>query len=201
MSLLLTGALVIRAVGGRTQLDECRDPGALKRLDLVPGTRKMFQRSYQLTSRRRQWTLGTSGGRDYNDPLIEVQMVRDFELFSLWLHPTQELSMIGNFVPDDERLTWIETSAGSLPVHLEYKYSGSRLKLVAYAYVYGLEPVENPFAAAMLDSFRAVVGGTRPLTLLLVSGSIYHGRMPVLQASSLKWLSAAFERYREVCVP
>ena len=126
-------------------------------------------------------------------------MVRDFELFSLWLHPTQPF--VGKFVPDTERLVWLDTGAGKLWVHVEYKYSGSRRKLAAYAYLYGLDPVENPLWAALQDSFRAVVGGTRPLTLLLVSGSSPRGRLPMLEASGLRWLAAAFERYREVCGP
>lgn len=197
--LLVTGALVIRAVGGRVQLDECRDPEALKRLDLVPGTQKASQREWRLTSRRRQWTLGTAGAGSYNDPRIGVRMVRDFELFSLWLHPTE--AMVGSFVPDEERLRWIDTSAGRLAVHLEYKYVGARPKLVAYAYLYGLDPVANPATAALLDAFRAVVGGTRPLTQLLAGGTAYRDQLPQLEAGCLRWLAAAFERYREVCGP
>ena len=126
-------------------------------------------------------------------------MVRDFELFALWLHPTEDLA--GGFVPDHEHLEWIDTRAGRLAVHLESKFSGSRQKLVAYAYIYGLEPVANPFRAALLDSFRAVVGGTRPLTLLMASGASYHGQLPIVKTAALTWLAAAFERYREVCGP
>ncbi len=197
--LLITGALVIRAVGARVRLDECRDPAALKAVHLVPGTTKTMERIYQLTSRRRQWTIGGAGRGGKNDPRIGIRMVRDFELFSLWLHPKQDLA--GGFIPDEEHLEWIETGAGRLAVHLEYKFSGGRQKLVAYAYIYGSEPVVSPFAAALRDSFRAVVGGTRPLTLLMTSGSVYHGQLPVMKTASLNWLAAAFERYRDVCGP
>ena len=194
---LVTGVFVVRSAGVGKQLDSCRDPEALKWLDLVPGTQRTLEVTPRYTPRRTQWSAGVAGTKSYNDPQVKIRMVRDFSIFQLWLYP--RLAVKERSIPDVERLEWIDTGAGRLPVHLEYYLSGSRPRLIIYAYMYDLEPVVNPFAAAFRGSFRAVVEGSRPLTMLLVSGSIEHGRLPVLEASSSRWLVAAYERFRKVC--
>ena len=197
--LVITSGFVLRSVGAGKQLDPCRDPEALKQLELIPGTWDSVEKPVWYTTRRRQWTVAMAGGDRYNNPLIRTRMIRDFGIFLPWLHPTAGIGE--DFRADEERLEWIETSAGKLPVHLRYQYTKSRVRIIAYGYVYGLEPVASPFGAALRDSFRAVVEGSHPLTVMLVAGAIEHGRLPVLQDAAIRWLADAFLRYEEVCRP
>jgi hypothetical protein len=193
--LLITGALIIGL--GRRHFDACREPEALRWLDRVAGTREFEERIETHTRRRSQWTRGTAGTGAYYDPRVRVRVVREFTTLGLWLNPS--LVIRENLVPDAEFVEWVETSAGEIPVHVAHKYTESRSRLIAYVYVYGRQPVANPFAAALRDSFSALVRGAQPVTILLVAGSIDHGRLPVLSAASVRWLKAAFEHHQDVC--
>jgi hypothetical protein len=197
--LLVTAAFVVRSRGSGFQADPCRDPEAVTRVDFVTDPGLVRQGVRRLTSRRTQWTAAPTGTGGLNDPKLATRIVRDFEVFSLWLHPT--LVIHENYVPDMAHLEWLDTDAGKLPVHLEYKYSGSRARLVAYAYVYGLEPVASPARAAAIGSWRAVLSGTPPLTIFMASGYIEHGKAPVLRAAALRWTRAAFEHFEAACRP
>lgn len=197
--LLVTGGFVIRSIGAGVQADPCRDPEGLKRIDFVTDPESVQQPERWITALRTQWTAAWTGEGGLNDPRLRVRIVREFSVFALWVHPT--LVIRENYVPDLSEVQWIETEAGSLPVHFEYKYSESRARLVAYAYVYGMEPVVNPAAAAVVNSWRSALFGTPPLTLFLASGYIEHGSMPALRAGAARWLADAFEHFQQVCGP
>ena len=197
--LLVTLGFVVRSIGPGVQVDPCRDPEGLKRMDFVTDPDSVQQPERWITPLRRQWTAAWTGEGGLSDPRLRLRIVREFSVFALWVHPS--LVIRENFVPDVSQVEWIETEAGSLPVHFEYKYSGSRARLVAYAYVYGMEPVANPAAAAVLNSWRAALFGTPPLTLFLASGYIEHGNVPALRAGAARWLSNAFEHFQNVCGP
>ena len=138
---LVTGVFVVRSAGVGKQLDSCRDPEALKWLDLVPGTQRTMEVTPRYTPRRTQWSAGVAGTKAYNDPQVKIRMVRDFSIFRLWLYP--RLTVKEFYIPDLERLEWIDTAAGRLPVHLEYYLSGSRPRLIIYAYMYDLERISS----------------------------------------------------------
>lgn len=197
--LLLTAGFVVRSLGPGVQDDPCRDPGALTQMDFVTHPRLVQQARSRITPRRTQWTASVTGRGGIGDPKLKVRILRDSEVFSLWLHPT--LAIQENYVPDVAHVEWLDTDSGKLPVHFEYKYSGSRARLVAYAYVYGLEPVVSPLPAAVVNSWRAVLSGTPPLTMFMASGYIEHGRTPELRAAAARWLTDAFEHFGAVCRP
>jgi hypothetical protein len=72
--------------------------------------------------------------------------------------------------------------------------------VMAYAFVFGNEPVARPFVAQFQGALRELRGGRRPLTLLLAGGAATPETAPQREELALRWVASAWEHYRGMCL-
>jgi hypothetical protein len=94
----------------------------------------------------------------------------------------------------------LDIPGGPLPVHLVRSSGSGRFHVIAYAFVFGNEPVENPFLAQLAGALRELRHGRRPLTVLLAGGAATPDTVAHREALALRWIASAWEHFRGMCV-
>jgi uncharacterized protein YjiS (DUF1127 family) len=71
--------------------------------------------------------------------------------------------------------------------------------IVAYAFVFGNEPVASPFLAQLRGTLRELREGRRPLTIFLAGGAATPDTAPHREEIALRWIASAWRHYRGMC--
>lgn len=102
-----------------------------------------------------------------------------------------------------EKAWVVEREAGgvALPIHLRVEQFGEYANIAAHLYIFDGRPIRTPFSASLRRAFDQLVGGTLPLTAIVVEGDarVTPGRDH--EALLVDWLVSAWGRYQEVCRP
>ena len=94
-----------------------------------------------------------------------------------------------------------ETQRERLPVYVATLHRRDWVQLVVYMFVAGSGPVASPLLMELESALPQLLSGSRPSTLLMVSGMARQQRWQVAEAAAVDWLASALDYYREVCLP
>jgi hypothetical protein len=72
--------------------------------------------------------------------------------------------------------------------------------MASYLFVYRNQPVEHPLLAQLASAPAQILGGSRPLALLIVAGAVPPDRRPEARERAQRWLVAAWRHYADSCL-
>jgi hypothetical protein len=178
--------------------DPCARPDVLTVTGLIPGSRPKGERRESLSTETIQWSEGLVADESLpRDPLV-FRIVRTFDVLKAAERPLG--LMPGRVEPETARLQRIDTPDGQLPVHVVRSSGRAVFHVVAYAFLYGNEPVPLPFVAQLRGTFRELTNGRRPLTILLAGGGATPETAPHREELALRWIASAWQHYRSMCL-
>ncbi len=179
--------------------DACRSPEALRATSLIPGASARGERLEELTPEIFQWSEGRVAHPYLSDRPLDFQIVRAWRGSALADDPLRFSGL--RIEPDAQSAREVALDGRALPVHVVWDRTGPPARIVAYAFLYENEPVASPRAAQLRDLPRALLGGSRPLTLLLISGEALRARSDEVEQSALRWLADAARFAERACRP
>ncbi len=199
--LLVLAAIPVTIHGvGVLRSDDCRDPEALQSTERIPGSqpdpsaREWFSRALV------QWSVGGvrigPGGRQE----LRYRIVRSYDAGELYNYPLKFVEQ--PFDPDRTEFSWREAQGERLPVYVASLHRRGRwVQLAIYMFVAGSGPVASPLRTELESTLPQLLSGSRPSTLLMVSGIAPRQRRQEIEAAAVDWLASALAYYREVCLP
>jgi hypothetical protein len=98
-------------------------------------------------------------------------------------------------------LRWIDADGDRLPVRWNAGQDARTAQIEAYVYVQAGRPVTHPLRSSLALALPQLVGGTRPITLLLVSGVATPDEREALDRAAEAWLVAAWRQLEAACRP
>ncbi len=191
LGLAMVPTLYALLVAGRH--DSCADPTAMAGVGSALAWQDLEDRRASSDSATIQWTHGADSELGVTR---RFTVVRSFDAVRLYIRPPRFL--LPNFETEIQTLDWLETGSERIPVHRLYDGSGGVPHLLSYVFVYGGEPVQRPLFAQLRSSLSQLLGGTRPLTLLMVATQGLDSDAAVAQANA--WLDETWRYYRAACL-
>jgi hypothetical protein len=178
--------------------DTCARPDVLSVTGLIPDSQPHGERRESLDAERIQWSEGfVADPLLPRDPLV-FRMVRSYSVLKTAEHPLGLMPV--RVEPETVRIELVETPEGPLPVHVVRSSGRDAFQIVAYAFVFGNDPIAQPFLAQLRGAFRELRDGRRPLTVLLAGGGATPASATHREAIALRWVAAAWQHYRGLCV-
>jgi hypothetical protein len=194
---LACGAIVWPRWLAPDRAETCARPEVLSVTGLIPGTHPGGERRTRLSADVIQWSEGSIPDELLpRDPLV-FRIVRSYAVLKTAEHPLG--LMPARVEAEIFRRELVDAPGGPLPVHVVRSSGHDKFHVVAYAFVFGNEPVENPFLAQLRGTLRELRNGRRPLTVLLAGGMATPETAAHREALALRWIAAAWEHYRGMC--
>jgi hypothetical protein len=178
--------------------ETCARPEVLSVTGLIPGTQPEGENRARLSVDTIQWSEGLIPDDLLPRHPLVFRIVRSYAVLKTAEHP---LGLMPNRLEAEVFAhREVETPGGPIPVYVVRSSGQSEFQLVAYAFVFGNEPVENPFFAQLRGAFRELSNGRRPLTVLLAGGVASPETAAHREALALRWIASAWGHYREMCL-
>jgi hypothetical protein len=198
--LLATLLPVVHHAYGDANRDDCADPAGLLAAYRIEGTRDEAERWDKHVNGWIQWTEGEINAERDDVEALNFRIIRTFRGRRAYLRPTSFLPE--KLEPDHIELQWIDVDGERVPIHVGtvFQHSKRSMKLAAYMFVYGGEPVAHPFREQLASAIPQVVGGTQPVTLFMVSGFAKRNQMESIERPAREWLANAWRHYRDSCL-
>jgi hypothetical protein len=117
-------------------------------------------------------------------PLYASPIMFGFDT-ALYLHPAEA--------------RWLEAGDDVLPVHWNSYEVQRTARIEAYSFVQGGVPVWNPLQSGLALALPQLVGGTRPVTVLIVSGVGSRDELPALSRAAERWFVSAWQQFEAAC--
>jgi hypothetical protein len=131
---------------------------------------------------------------------LEYAVIRSYNAKRLYYRA--EYRYLGGAGPNSHATEWIDYAETRLPIHRSFYPSmalGRSKRILAYLLVYEGRAVGNPYVAQLTSAPRQLVGGSRPMTLFLVSGEVRSSDFEAAEADAREWLKRAWQKYSAVC--
>jgi hypothetical protein len=180
------------------RVDTCARPDVLSVTGLIRGSKPESENRAKLDADRIQYSEGlVPDEREPRHPMV-FRMVRSYSVLKSAEHPLG--LMPGRLEAERMRRKQLDVPGGPIPVQLVHTSGTEHFHVVAYAFLFGNEPVENPFLAQLAGTLRELRTGRRPLTVLIAGGVATPETAPRREALALRWIAAAWEHYRGLCI-
>jgi hypothetical protein len=131
---------------------------------------------------------------------LKYVVVRSYNAKRLYYRP--EYRYIKEVKPRSHRIDWIAVDGSKVPIHRPiYARSGSQqgIQMMAYLLLYEGRTIEDPYRAQLLRAPFQLIRGSRPMTLMMVSGLTGASDFDAAEERAREWLIAARRSYLEVC--
>ena len=179
--------------------DDCADPAALLQVGKLPGS---FDVRERWETRRKAWLQQTQGKVEpsgFGVEPMDFRIVRSMKPRRIYLRPTTFLP--DKLEPDEIELRWVEAGGERLPIHtgVVFHHSRKAMQVASWMYIYEGRPIAHPFQEQVASALPQLFSGTRPLTLILVSGYAPRHRIDRVTGPADEWLAAAWRNYASVC--
>lgn len=195
---LACGAIVWPRWLSPQRVDPCAHPEVLQVTGLIPGSRPERERKERHTADVVQWSEGNIPDPEFpHDPML-YRIVRNYNVLKASELPLS--LMPGSVESESTRLETIDAPGGPLPIHVVRTSGRESFRVIAYLFVFGNEPVAQPFVAQLMGSLRELRGGRRPLTLLLAGGAASSATAVYREQIALRWIADAWQHYRGMCL-
>ncbi len=196
--LVAAGVLNLVISQNRSAIDPCVNPNGLARISTLTGFEPEGRMRDQLTSTVIDWAEGTVASTSTTPP-IDVWMIRSIRPAELYERPVRYLER--KISPEIHDLVQLQTSRGTIPVHLLEDYTTNPGTIVGYLMIYGNEPTANAFSSHARGLWNAVTQGATPLTLVLVGRQAIRRGSDAGRESVTQILGNAWENFDSACRP
>ena len=195
---LLCGAIVWPRWLNPQRRDTCAHPEVLSVTGLIEGSQPEGERRSSLSADNIQWSEGLIADLSFpRDPMV-FRIVRSYSVLKAAEHPVGLMPV--RIEPETVRLELVDTPDGQLPVHVLHSSGRESFHVVAYAFVFGNEPVASPILAQLEGLLRELREGRRPLTIFLAGGAATAETAPHREEIALRWIASAWRHYRGMCL-
>ena len=171
--------------------DDCANPRAFFGAARIGGA-DMVTSSSQEVERAK----GTLRGA-LPDPLA-VLVMRTFSPSQLYWSPIA-LGFQTDLYLGAWEARWLEAGDDVLPVHWASDEAHGYARVEAYALVQGGVPVWHPVQSGLALALTQLIGGTRPVTVLMTSGFGRRDELPAVRHVAERWLVSAWQQLEETC--
>lgn len=180
------------------RVDPCAHADVLGVTGLIAGSKPEGERRENRSDDVIQWSEGRIPDERFpRDPMM-FRIVRNYSVLKAAERP---LGLLPKTVePEAVRIEHIDAPGGPLPVHMVRTTGRGVFYVVAYVFVFGNEPVAEPFLAQLRGAFRELLHGRRPLTLIFAAGMATPETAAHREELALRWIASAWEHYRAMCV-
>ena len=184
---------------GTLKSDDCRDPQAFQATQGIPGSEPDLAATPWVSRSLVQWSVGSIWiGPDHRREL-RYRIFRTYDSSDLYNYP---LKFLGRpFDPDRTDFSWRETNGERIPVYVASLQRRGAVQLAIYMFVAGADAVSSPLRMELGSALPKLLGGARPSTLMMVSGSAPRKQRQEIEQAAVDWLASALAYYREVCLP
>lgn len=173
--------------------DDCRDPDRFFAATRLGGAQMEVAKHRSRASRA---TEGRLHARTRN--AVRVRAFRTYEPSRLYASPMSfGFDSMSYLVPRETR--WLETGDDILPVHWSSYEMEGIVHIEAYAYIQGGMPTWHPLQSGVALALPQLVEGTRPLTVLIVSGTGRPDEVPALEVAVEGWFVDAWRQLKVSC--
>jgi hypothetical protein len=180
------------------RVDTCARPDVLSVTGLIAGTKPESENRAKLDADRIQYSEGLVVDEDEPRSPMLFRIVRSYSVLKAAEHPLG--LMPGRLEAERTRQERIDAPGGAVPVHLVRTSGTDHFHVVAYAFLFGNHPAENPFLAQLAGALRELRLGRRPLTVLIVGGVATPETVERREALALRWIGSAWEHFRGMCI-
>jgi hypothetical protein len=195
---LLCGAIVWPRWLNPQRRDTCARPEVLSVTGLIEGSQPEGERRGNLDADNIQWSEGLIADPSFpRDPMV-FRIVRSYGVLKTAEHPVGLMPV--RIEPETVRLELVDTADGPIPVHVMHSSGREAFHVVAYAFVFGNEPVASPFLAQLQGVLRELREGRRPLTIFLAAGAATPETAPHREEIALRWIASAWQHYGVMCL-
>ena len=200
--LLVLAAIPVTIHGvGVLRFDDCRDPEAFQATERIPGSQPDPNAPAWILKGLVQWSVGAvragpGGGQD-----LRYRIVRSYDASDLYTYPLKFLGPSFSLDPDRTEFAWREAQGERLPVYVATLHGRDRVQLAIYMFVAGSGPVASPLRMEIEFALPQLLSGSRPSTLLIVSGIVPRQQRHEVEEAAVDWLASALSYYREACLP
>jgi hypothetical protein len=195
---LACGAIVWPRWVSPQRAETCARPEVLSVTGLIPGTQPAGENRAHLTADHIQWSEGLIPDDLLPRHPLTFRIVRSYSVLKAAEHPLGLMPVRVEAESAEEKR--IDAPGGPIPVHVVRSSGHDEFQVVAYAFVFGNEPVENPFLAQLGGAVRELRHGRRPLTVLLAGGLATPETVAHREALALRWIASAWGHYRGMCL-
>jgi hypothetical protein len=178
--------------------ETCLRPEVLSVTGLIPGTEPEGERRELLTADVIQWSEGQIPDEQMPRHPLVFRIVRSYSVLKAAEWPLGLMPVRVEAETNAEKI--VDAPGGPIPVHLVHSSGHAEFQLVVYAFLFGNEPVANPFLAQLQGALRELRHGRRPLTVLLAGGVATPETVAHREAVALRWISSAWDHYRTMCL-
>ncbi len=198
--LLVLAAIPVTIHGvGTLRSDDCRDAEAFLATERIPGSRPDPRVREWISKSLVQWSVGGIRIGPEGSKEIRYRIVRSYDASDLYNYP---LKFLGRpFDPDRTEFAWRDAKGERLPVYVATMHRHGAVQLAVYMFVARAGPVASPLRMELESALPRLIFGSRPSTLLMVSGIAPSGRRQEIEEAAVDWLGSALTYYREVCQP
>jgi hypothetical protein len=186
---------------GVMRFDDCRDPEALQATERIPGSQPDPNAPEWTAKALVQWSVGAIRIGPGGGPELRYRIVRSYDASDLYTYPLKFLDASFAVDPDRTEFAWREAQGERLPVYVATLHRRDWVQLAIYMFVAGSGPVASPLRMEIESALPQLLSGTRPSTLLMVSGVVSRQQRHEVEAAAVEWLASALGYYREVCLP
>lgn len=183
----------------RPRVDDCADPARLRAPDFLPGSAGVNPHQRRGPREMISWSDGELAT---DRPWIQSprwRIARAYDLANFYFDPPGLFSRV--YPEDVNSLEVREANGVDLPIHVLVGDSDGFMNIAAYLYVFAGRPVRDPFFASLHNAIRQFVGGTLPLTLVLVEGDSKIEHAQEAEEILIDWIRSAWIALDGVCSP
>jgi len=148
------------------------------------------------------WMEGFEGGdgrlSETSEYRIYVRVVRTFSPSLMQVSPMR-FGFDETLHLHPGRVRRLEAGDAVLPVHWIFVEGPEATRIEAYSFVQGGVPVSSPLRSGLALALPQLVGGTRPVTVLIASGAAtVDGRAAFTRAAE-RWFVSAWQQLEAAC--
>jgi hypothetical protein len=180
------------------RVEDCARPAELLELSRLPASGTIRERYEKYDDDLRQWTEVELRDDDRTTDLRGV-LIRSFRPADLYSRPPTRL--LGPIEAGRRYVEWVDVDGDRIPIQTFFDQSAKRHAMASYLFVYRGEAVEHPVWEQIRSAPDQVWHGTRPLSLLMVAGTIHPQRRESARETARDWLVEAYRLHREACAP
>lgn len=180
------------------RVDDCARPAELLELGRLPASGTTRERYEKYDEDLRQWTEVELRSDDRTTRLRGA-LIRSFRPADLYSRPPARL--LGQIEAGRRWVEWVDVDGERIPIQTFFDQSAKRHAMASYVFVYRGEAVEHPLWEQIRSAPDQIWSGTRPLSLLMVAGTIHPQRREPAREAARDWLVGAYRLYREACAP
>jgi len=193
--LLIFAVPILHTMFDARRRDDCRDPALLFVTSLIEGSKPTGESMPTSSDGVIQWSYGQLANPQYPKNPLRFQIVRSFD--RAFSSPTNVLGE--TLDPEAHDVDRVPAPSGELPVHVAIDNTRNPSRFAAWVFLHDGRPTQNPFLSVLASAPRQLLGGSLPVTLLMVDGILIGEDPGPVTGVAKRWFVAAWEQFVKAC--